>query len=92
RNHAEFGIGNGVGVCFGQKVAASLKRVSHVFFSLIPACNAFGEEQETPPPAMRKASFMVNKTSTIKRIVRPGRLPEQPVPEAATLKERVAKV
>jgi hypothetical protein len=26
------------------------------------------KEQETPPPAVQKASFMVNKTSTIKRI------------------------
>jgi hypothetical protein len=30
------------------------------------------KEQETQPPAMQKASFMVNKTSTIKRIYGSG--------------------
>jgi len=35
---------------------------NHLFAALL------AKEQETSPPAMQKASFMVNKTSTIKRI------------------------
>jgi hypothetical protein len=39
---------------------------NHLFAALL------AKEQETSPPAMQKASFMVNKTSTIKRICGPG--------------------
>jgi hypothetical protein len=35
---------------------------NHLFATLL------AREQETSPPAMQKDSFMVNKTSTIKRI------------------------
>jgi hypothetical protein len=40
---------------------------NHLFATLL------AREQETSPPAMQKDSFMVNKTSTIKRICSLGR-------------------
>jgi hypothetical protein len=48
---------------------------NHLFAALL------AKEQETSPPAMQKASFMVNKTSTIKRICGSG---GKNVPEAVT--------
>jgi len=60
-----------VTVCFGKRFAAILKRVSHVFFSLIIRAAAIRKsmaKKNLYVPLLRAASFMVNKTSTIKRI------------------------
>ncbi|MDO9401766.1 MAG: hypothetical protein Q7T46_10035 [Polaromonas sp.] len=50
-----------------------------------PSSGLGGRTRNYHLPRRGKASFMVNKTSTIKRIFRFGRLPEKPVSEAMAL-------
>ena len=72
RNYIDFDIVLDIGSGFGQKVAPSLKRVSHVFLTNPLHATLLARCRKLHPSRCEKASFMVNKTSTIKRICSSG--------------------
>jgi hypothetical protein len=59
----------------GKKSPRASKESVMFFLTNHLRATLLAREQETPPPLVRKASFMVNKTSTIKRICGSGAEP-----------------